>query len=389
MRNYNAKKSIQDERDFIYEDFIKFNYNELPIVVDYRNELQPIRNQGDQGSCYAQSAACMKEWQEYQDYKLDEYLSPQFFYNNRNYMNDDNLENDGDNGMTGRDVMRILKDVGICKELEYKYDNLNRLDNCSDIPEWIKINALKHRIKSYARVNSLNGLKANLFYNGPCLIAFPVYGNGRKINDIMWLKENEDDKFMGGHAMTVVGYDDIKKHFVIRNSWGRSWGDEGYCYYKYENWDTHWECWTTIDLETIIDSETDNEDIIHSDDAESNEVVIHSDDTESNTDISEENYYNDIIQEGIYEVYLSGKKVENIFLISHRINFTIESSLYEWKNNKYINYNGNNDEITTLKIDNFGYSIITNNNTSITIFPYYDNDSDDDKKSKKCPCTIM
>ena len=86
MKIYNAKKSIKDERDFIYEDFIKFNYNELPLVVDYRNELQPVRNQGDQGTCYAQSAACMKEWQEYQDYNLDEYLSPQFFYNNRNWM---------------------------------------------------------------------------------------------------------------------------------------------------------------------------------------------------------------------------------------------------------------------------------------------------------------
>ena len=369
MKIYNAKKSIKDERDFIYEDFIKFNYNELPLVVDYRNELQPVRNQGDQGTCYAQSAACMKEWQEYRDYKLYEYLSPQFLYNN--------LENDGDNGMTGRDVMRILKNVGICKEIEYKYDDLNRFDNCNDIPGWIKVNALKHRIKSYARVNSLNGLKDNLFNNGPCLIAFPVYGDGKKINDTMWLKENEDDKFMGGHAMTVVGYDDIKKHFIIRNSWGRSWGDEGYCYYKYENWDTHWECWTTIDLETIIDSESDNEDFIHSDD------------TESNTDISDEKYHNDIIQEGIYEIYLSGKKVKDIFLISHGINFTIESSFYEWDKNKYVNYNDDKDVITTLKIDNLGYSIFTNNNSSITVYPYDDSNDDGDNKSKKCPCTIM
>ena len=42
----------------------------------------------------------------------------QFFYNNRDYMNDNDSFNDGDNGMTGRDVMRILKNVGICKEKE-------------------------------------------------------------------------------------------------------------------------------------------------------------------------------------------------------------------------------------------------------------------------------
>ena len=124
---YNAKKSEDDDRDFIYEDFIKIKLNQIPTIVDYRNDLLPVRNQGNQGTCYAQSAACMKEWQEYQDYKLYEYLSPQFFYNNRNYMNDDNTSNDGDHGMTGRDVMKILKKVGICKEIEYKYDDMNSI----------------------------------------------------------------------------------------------------------------------------------------------------------------------------------------------------------------------------------------------------------------------
>ena len=116
-----------------------------------------------------------------------------------------------------------------------------RNDNCSDIPEWVKVNALKHRIKSYARVNTLTGLKDDLFYNGPCLIAFPVYGDQSGLmNTPMWLKNSENDLFMGGHAMTVVGYDDTKEHFIIRNSWGSNWGDEGYCYYDYKDWGSLW-----------------------------------------------------------------------------------------------------------------------------------------------------
>ena len=65
---------------------------------------------------------------------------------------------------------------------------MNRNDNFNtDIPEWIKVNALKHRIKSYAMVNTLNGLKDDLFYNGHCLIAFPVYGSKNGImNTPMW-----------------------------------------------------------------------------------------------------------------------------------------------------------------------------------------------------------
>ena len=51
---YNAKDE-KDNRDFIYEDFIKFKLDELPSIVDYRNQLLPVRDQGDQGTCYAQS----------------------------------------------------------------------------------------------------------------------------------------------------------------------------------------------------------------------------------------------------------------------------------------------------------------------------------------------
>jgi C1A family cysteine protease len=55
------------------------------------------------------------------------------------------------------------------------------------------------------------------------------------------------DKRVGGHAIMVVGYDDGMKiqnaapgaaettgAFMIRNSWGTSWGDQGYGWLPYE-----------------------------------------------------------------------------------------------------------------------------------------------------------
>ena len=54
----------------------------------------PVRNQGIQGTCYAQSAACMKEWQEKHNYDNNEYFSPQFFYNLRSNKYDDDQNND-------------------------------------------------------------------------------------------------------------------------------------------------------------------------------------------------------------------------------------------------------------------------------------------------------
>lgn len=383
---YNAKKSEKDERDFIYEDFIKIKLNELPSVVDYRNQLLPVRNQGDQGTCYAQSAACMKEWQEYQDYKLDEYLSPQFFYNNRDYMNDNDSFNDGDNDMTGRDVMRILKNVGICKETEYMYDNMNRNDNCSDIPEWIKINALNHRIKSYARVNTLNGLKDDLFYNGPCLIAFPVYGDQNGLmNTPMWLKNSENDLFMGGHAMTVVGYDNTKEHFIIRNSWGSNWGDEGYCYYDYKDWGSHWECWTTIDMDTIINTDDENESIIDSDDCDNNNTEDVINDESNNNTVK--------INSGLYDVYLNNQKIPNCHLMSHYDSFVLENNLYEWRDDSYRHNLYYNEPVFVDNIDENGYILITKNNEYLTIYHHieedYNDDQQNDDRSIICPCSIM
>jgi C1A family cysteine protease len=36
------------------------------------------------------------------------------------------------------------------------------------------------------------------------------------------------ERAIGGHAVMAIGYDDAKKWFIIRNSWGDQWGMKGY-----------------------------------------------------------------------------------------------------------------------------------------------------------------
>jgi C1A family cysteine protease len=33
---------------------------------------------------------------------------------------------------------------------------------------------------------------------------------------------------IGGHAVLAVGYDETKRVFIVRNSWGKGWGMQGY-----------------------------------------------------------------------------------------------------------------------------------------------------------------
>jgi len=39
---------------------------------------------------------------------------------------------------------------------------------------------------------------------------------------------------MGGHAVMGVGYEDASKRFIVRNSWGDTWGIHGYFTMPYE-----------------------------------------------------------------------------------------------------------------------------------------------------------
>ena len=225
--------SPEDNRDYI-ADKILAPIDIFPPELDLRPKLQPIRNQGKQGTCAAQTAACCKEWQENRDIGLNEYLSPQFIYNLR--------ENKNSEGMYGRDVMRILSKKGVCKENDFKYGDLTEESKISD--EIMK-KAENFTIKSYARIDNIKTLKTSLHQNGPAYISFPCFN----FTDRFW-KKRENDPRLGGHAVTVVGYN--KKGFIIRNSWGEDWADKGYCVYNFEDWGSHWEIWTTIDKKSYF-----------------------------------------------------------------------------------------------------------------------------------------
>lgn len=53
-----------------------------------------------------------------------------------------------------------------------------------------------------------------------------------KANEVDTVAIFKGGLFNGGHAVTIVGYND--EGFIIKNSWGRSWGDHGYAVISYD-----------------------------------------------------------------------------------------------------------------------------------------------------------
>jgi C1A family cysteine protease len=45
-------------------------------------------------------------------------------------------------------------------------------------------------------------------------------------------KKNE--RILGGHALSLVGYDDEAQVYHVANSWGSNWGTDGFCTIPYE-----------------------------------------------------------------------------------------------------------------------------------------------------------
>ena len=226
---FNVVPSPRDDRD-LNCDILHDKSIKLPPTFNFKKKLNPARNQGIQGTCGAQVAACMKEWQERKNDNFNgTYMSPQFVYNHR--ANSESL------GMYGRDVMRILKNKGCCEESVYPY---GKIESSTDIDHVVNKSAENFKIKGYARVFKIDTLKRALIMNGPCYISFPVFN----LTNRMW-NQNEGDKKLGGHAMTVIGYD--KTSFIIRNSWGKFWENDGYCSYPFEDWGSHYEIWSAVD----------------------------------------------------------------------------------------------------------------------------------------------
>lgn len=188
--------------------------------------LTPVRDQGTTSTCSAQTAACMKEWQERVDAGFARQMSPQFVYNRR--------ANAPGDGMTGRDTMAILRGAGICPESAFPFGAAGLGDDAA------VASAARYSIAEYARVHTVGGLKEALFRSGPCWVAFPVYSDDEKF----YIPKSEQPS-KGGHAVAVVGY--TAAGFILRNSWGTGWADGGYGIYRYEDFGAHWEIWTAVD----------------------------------------------------------------------------------------------------------------------------------------------
>jgi C1A family cysteine protease len=98
--------------------------------------------------------------------------------------------------------------------------------------------ATKHQAVLYQRlVQHITQFQACLAGGYPFVFGFSVYESFEsdavaRSGRVPMPKASE--RLLGGHAVVAVGYDDAKRQFIVRNSWGGGWGMHGYFTMPYD-----------------------------------------------------------------------------------------------------------------------------------------------------------
>jgi len=222
----------------------------LPASADLREWCSPVEDQRSLGSCTANAGVGAIEYYERRAFGRHIDASRLFLYKvTRNLM-----KMKGDTGAYLRKTMGAMVLFGVPPEEYWPYtDDGEKFDK--EPPAFCYAFAQNYKTIQYYRHDPpgvlpgavLERVKAHLAGGHPSMFGFTVYSSielADKRGAIPFPGPSE--RILGGHAVVAVGYDDRVKiatassggecmgALLIRNSWGKGWGDNGYGWLPYE-----------------------------------------------------------------------------------------------------------------------------------------------------------
>ena len=223
----------------------------LPNNVDLRPWFHDVKNQGALNTSAVHSIVAMVEYFENRAFGLLFDGSRLFVYKNaRNLMN---LR--GDSGTSLRATLQAVQLLGIPTEEQWPYSDDNTVFD-SEPPTFVYGMARNYQAFLYfshdpmsmkPKNEVLNSVKESLAAGIPSafgFFGFSTFDKSGVKGEIPYPCKYEQPKW--GQAVVAVGYDDEKivhntkcreqtiGALLIRNSWGKEWGDQGYGWLPYE-----------------------------------------------------------------------------------------------------------------------------------------------------------
>jgi C1A family cysteine protease len=213
------------------------DYNDVPSKYSLKEYAPTPGSQGAFGTCAgwstAYAARTMLEaiklgW----DHSTidSNVFSPSFVYNQIRYGKGCN------SGTSILGALNVLKDKGCEKLNDFSYDCEREVTQKDEtLAEGYKI--IEYREVTNSRTeNKSMYVKKSISNNRPVVIAMNCPNSFDNAKEV-WNPDSSDytAKWMAGHGITVIGYDDKKfgGAFELINSWGTNWGKKGFTWIRY------------------------------------------------------------------------------------------------------------------------------------------------------------
>ncbi len=208
-----------------------FADGDIPKALDLRGNgwVPSPGQQGNQNSCVGWSAAyAMKSVQESREMNWapddpKRQFSPAFVYNQ--------INGGKDEGSDPKEAVELLVKKGCATLATMPYTDA---DHLALPPQAALDEAGNYRAKRAVQV-ALNpiSIKAAVAAGNPVICGIQLFEPFQRGLD-RYGPEHVTGQYLGGHAMTIVGFDDDRNAFLTLNSWGTEWGEQGYVWLDYK-----------------------------------------------------------------------------------------------------------------------------------------------------------
>lgn len=230
-------KDVEYEEKPLEEKYTPSTHAVRHETVDLRKYFTPVRNQQKLGACTSFAVVSMYEaMMNRNGAEGENVMSPGYLYYYSNIVN--GRPGGGSNFF---EQIEILEKRGVCYEDLYGYEPEQRMDKPGEEAEK---DAETHKVIKAQQIplvnfyNKVDAIKHNhelmtcaLSEGYPVGISLKIYENfGSDGAFILHPDDTPDAKEEGWHAMVLVGYSEENKFYIVRNSWGKDFGEDGYCY---------------------------------------------------------------------------------------------------------------------------------------------------------------
>lgn len=240
-----GKRDRHDARDYVFTAAIATP----PPAVDLRRYCSRVYDQLPLQSCAANATASALSLVAAKNRQTVAPSRLFLYYNAR--LREGAQEQDA--GTSIRSAIKAATRPGACDETVWPYDS----NQAATVPPRAAYDEIIVAATSYYRLPQLlRAIRSCIAEGFPVIFGVNAYVNAvaqAQTSGVLPVPDG-NDRFMGGHAVLAVGYDDARETICALNSLGDAWGAGGYMSMSYDyftNPDLTYDFWTIREITTL------------------------------------------------------------------------------------------------------------------------------------------